>query len=773
MDMKGFWVGPMPVQDFMDDFLAETPEPRPGDIHFDRLAGRVNETNLIAAITPFCPDLHHEDMHATPGRGESSGLYRKPDVGTFNRWDNPLNQTSFEVDATNNVTNGLMAGATPMDTDIFSPGSTNNASTHDIPVPSESVPISFPNPDTPPSHPPPPKRGRSAATEAESRRYREIFGKMQLLWDLKFKDGKRTEDLFTTPSDLPNRKDRDPRHLENKAGGARGQFASYAMTLFENSSRVFAFSVVILQEEARLMRWDRGGVVFSEAFNWMDTGYLAEFLWRFNHMSPAQRGFDTTVSAPSPSEDKAARDAFDDARQKERKIPLPAKDEEFRRFEVWDHGTCHVVVAGRPESYPHSFPGRATFGYVGVDVTDLAKPEIVYMKDTWRISLDGMPVEGEVYEHLQKHGVPYLPDYRYGGDVPDGGGFQQTVTHNYVSADWAYQAKGCQPHTHHRFVLGKVGRALNTFTSTWELCSVLWDVIVCHSKAYEDAGILHRDISAGNILIDEEGRGILIDWDLCRNRFLLESFVLVLFHHILKYRPAGYTNDTNFPKAFMAVFDDHTVGKNGEVTGGSARRAMLACLTFSPSELELGPLPAPLVGLMNRLRNYFQSIYLEAAMAHKAATEATPLPVTQNETLASAGRRGKKRIATGTKEQKDETVDALRDFDANLSAQAKMRAEQRDRTLVALQSSRSFEEAFKLFVEQREVEWPQDDRAEDQLPEHLLPKDAGTTSMATNLQIISETRRASQADSGRPAKRAKYSHSSRATHSSPSTSLTL
>ena len=31
------------------------------------------------------------------------------------------------------------------------------------------------------------------------------------------------------------------------------------------------------------------------------------------------------------------------------------------------------------------------------------------------------------------------------------------------------------------------------------------------------ANILHRDISAGNIMITEEGRGLLVDWDLSKS----------------------------------------------------------------------------------------------------------------------------------------------------------------------------------------------------------------------------------------------------------------
>ncbi|KAF8224872.1 hypothetical protein L208DRAFT_1080716, partial [Tricholoma matsutake] len=38
-----------------------------------------------------------------------------------------------------------------------------------------------------------------------------------------------------------------------------------------------------------------------------------------------------------------------------------------------------------------------------------------------------------------------------------------------------------------------------------------------HQHAYFDAQVLHRDISAGNILITIMGKGLLIDWDLCLN----------------------------------------------------------------------------------------------------------------------------------------------------------------------------------------------------------------------------------------------------------------
>jgi serine/threonine protein kinase len=39
---------------------------------------------------------------------------------------------------------------------------------------------------------------------------------------------------------------------------------------------------------------------------------------------------------------------------------------------------------------------------------------------------------------------------------------------------------------------------------------------LAHSGAYKHAHILHRDLSPGNIIIDSNGRGLLIDWDLSK-----------------------------------------------------------------------------------------------------------------------------------------------------------------------------------------------------------------------------------------------------------------
>ena len=44
----------------------------------------------------------------------------------------------------------------------------------------------------------------------------------------------------------------------------------------------------------------------------------------------------------------------------------------------------------------------------------------------------------------------------------------------------------------------------------------LFLALLAHDDALNNAGVLHRDISVGNILIIG-GRGILIDWDLSKH----------------------------------------------------------------------------------------------------------------------------------------------------------------------------------------------------------------------------------------------------------------
>ncbi|KAH9038581.1 hypothetical protein EDB85DRAFT_1887952 [Lactarius pseudohatsudake] len=111
------------------------------------------------------------------------------------------------------------------------------------------------------------------------------------------------------------------------------------------------------------------------------------------------------------------------------------------------------------------------------------------------------------------------------GDVPllpecgrtDSPAVQRTISQQFAKGyDWCPGQPRVDPYVHYRLVLETLGEPLHTFKSTRELCEVLRNAITAHTGAYERVGILHRDVSAGNILITEGRSGILIDWDLSK-----------------------------------------------------------------------------------------------------------------------------------------------------------------------------------------------------------------------------------------------------------------
>ncbi|KAI0711842.1 hypothetical protein C8T65DRAFT_807443 [Cerioporus squamosus] len=66
-----------------------------------------------------------------------------------------------------------------------------------------------------------------------------------------------------------------------------------------------------------------------------------------------------------------------------------------------------------------------------------------------------------------------------------------------------------------RIVVEDIGRPLTKFTSTFELVCAILAAIEGHRTAWETAGIMHRDVSLGNILIssDPDRKGFLHDFD--------------------------------------------------------------------------------------------------------------------------------------------------------------------------------------------------------------------------------------------------------------------
>ena len=238
--------------------------------------------------------------------------------------------------------------------------------------------------------------------------------------------------------------------------------------------RVFSFGGVLFGEKGRLLRWDRSGVVYTEAFQWKtqpDT--LCEFFWRLNFLLTVDRGYDTTVT-PVMDDDDEAKAALLKLKTyggwgKGEKIEIA----NVYRFLVHDDR----AVDGQLKSYiipgaiwdTSALFGRCTFGYIAYDV---ARSKLVYLKDLWRTDLPRT-------RKLSNAEVPDIPALGPAGDVPLSAdhastfpfAVQRTETQDYVKesgrrGDWCPSRPCVEPYVHYQLVLETLGQPLNTFEST-------------------------------------------------------------------------------------------------------------------------------------------------------------------------------------------------------------------------------------------------------------------------------------------------------------------
>ncbi|KAI0770685.1 hypothetical protein C8Q74DRAFT_1202236 [Fomes fomentarius] len=311
-----------------------------------------------------------------------------------------------------------------------------------------------------------------------------------------------------------------------------GQIMSYATLVFDRQHRTHHFTVVILGSMARLIRWDRSGLVFTEKFNYRTEPHkLGRFLWCFSRLTPAQRGHDPTVTPVVPGSgdhELMLRRAKNPREVNGRPVGEHAREafkaslkEDWPWFKMTVHDAAgeRKLLVGKPNFIAAGLAGRGTRGYVAVDLADSEGP-FVYLKDAWRVDHEGMKKEGDVLAELNAAKVPHIPTLHCHGDVPG----QRTQTPDF----WKENNKTSAPcpfksHHHYRIVVKEVGLPLSEFKNGKQLIQLLLDCLKAHLSAYR-AGYLHRDISAGNILIyirevdvsTAKVEGLLTDWELAK-----------------------------------------------------------------------------------------------------------------------------------------------------------------------------------------------------------------------------------------------------------------
>ncbi|KAF8546653.1 hypothetical protein OG21DRAFT_1501900 [Imleria badia] len=442
---------------------------------------------------------------------------------------------------------------------------------------------------------------------------------------------------------------------------ARGQLAHYAGAQHSLQFRHFSFSIVVHGDHARFLRWDPSGTVVTAAFNYRTNPKLmAEFLWRFDHLSPKQRGHDVSIQPAKLAADVDAR-VRKQLGMKDKKITL-------YRYEVPGLDGMGYAYGPMPPSQNRSLASRCTRsspvywipaedvdGATGscdepdVDVQTghgmgktgpWSEPRVIYMKDTWRFLSDSPDVEvkseHEIYKILHEHGTPNIPEHVAGGDV-DGG---RTQAQDLVDAPWLCVKPRISPYQHYQLVHRIIGRVLFKFECTKQFVTAVFDALKAHSHAFNSAKILHRDISAGNIILTDDGRGLLIDWELAKLmkdvgirrpdrtgtwQFMsanllqhpgkihtltddLESFLHVLGWMTLRYVPAIDSYTATRRGKDLDKFDEHYEEDGRSAEGGDAKCDALRGSSY-PSPSFRPRCDTPLYVLLTELSRPFKSLY--------------------------------------------------------------------------------------------------------------------------------------------------------------------
>ncbi|KAL4250934.1 hypothetical protein ABKN59_005226 [Abortiporus biennis] len=326
----------------------------------------------------------------------------------------------------------------------------------------------------------------------------------------------------------------------------QGPIGEHAGEILRCQHRCHLFSIVTVHNTTRFLRWDRSGVIASMPVNFgTESGLIIfiTFLYRFARMTTRERGHDTTVLEPTVADLQLLEDFKTDKLES-----LVATHEEFfnEAFEdqvgeaQWPMRVIEVesfapkstrpinkkirLLIRAPRVSSRSPFGRATKGFVALDLEEL---RLKFLKDSWRYVGGNYNPELEVYEKLYKAGVKNIATVEGGGDVmdppsdaPDASSGHsepqaQTISsHAYLGDDKLSRL----PQSHYRILVRQLGTPLERYHSSHNLCYYLLLILKGHESAWL-AGVLHRDISPNNILIDEEpeeggSEAFLLDWDL-------------------------------------------------------------------------------------------------------------------------------------------------------------------------------------------------------------------------------------------------------------------
>jgi hypothetical protein len=279
------------------------------------------------------------------------------------------------------------------------------------------------------------------------------------------------EDPFAKPSSRAPKAGHNPLMSNTKAGRKTGgQITAYAAAQLSAQYRTHAFSILIVKDCARFIRWDHSGAIVTEPVLYNSSHWLHEFFIRYNIAEPAVRGCDETVRLPSPDEVQQAR-LLTALRSGDLLVVSVPSDNK-------NHKSEYVIQA--PVGEPYAPPGRGTRVSVALALHPPHETRgllVVLVKDSWRVASLGMTKEGDIYKKLEKNKVPNVPYCLASGDIGEDSesSCHWTQTQNFVNATWRTSVNPkFTTHRHHRLVLDEIGTPLDQFDSSFNMVKAIY-----------------------------------------------------------------------------------------------------------------------------------------------------------------------------------------------------------------------------------------------------------------------------------------------------------
>ncbi|THG97886.1 hypothetical protein EW026_g4191 [Hermanssonia centrifuga] len=272
---------------------------------------------------------------------------------------------------------------------------------------------------------------------------------------------------------------------------ARGRQISYAKSQIYHQHRAFTFSLSILGRRARFVRWDVAGAVFSESFDYVSQPtWLAQFFWRYNHLSSTQRGLDPHVEPATLAQSRMLTQAMKVYLGKVKIGVLPlipmVEDTLDKRhptykihFDLTDKTPPFDLIVRRPFYNKPIIEDSGTRCYIGYH---LGLRRLVFLKDFWppHTPKQGI-IEPDMYHFLASLKVTHLPDVLY-ADTP----FWRSSNANpsfSLTQDLAGKFQGCNASKHlyariHARIVQDIAYPLKSARYSRQLVQAIRDALI-------------------------------------------------------------------------------------------------------------------------------------------------------------------------------------------------------------------------------------------------------------------------------------------------------